>query len=234
MALTSFLVCKLGRADYLFISKFHCFSLQIEKEDGDKWDAQPSASKQVVSDAQPTQKVRDDESYDSEGSDELYESGKSDCSDGPDESSSSATDSSAETQLKPSDGRDVKYMEDHVRTLPLELMLCTTSKQMSLLSSPETGSTSRAPATELSSALFDALLVTNDDRESTLVTRTKKKKGDHYNSSTSYFYYFTEKLHCINLNLNRNLGTTLIMTTVFYKKQSYKKVEKLTSQKLLD
>ncbi|KAJ6354010.1 hypothetical protein OIU76_002943 [Salix suchowensis] len=88
-----------------------------------------------MNDAQPTQKVRD---------------GSSDCSDGLDESSSSATNSSVETQLKPSDVRNVKYMEDYVRTLPLESLLCTTSKQMSLPSSPDTGSTSRAPTTGLS------------------------------------------------------------------------------------
>ncbi|KAF9690379.1 hypothetical protein SADUNF_Sadunf01G0189700 [Salix dunnii] len=108
-------------------------------------DAQPSATKQVISDAQPTQKVRDDKlpntnsdefegldgSYDSEGSNGSYESK---CSDGLDESSLSAPDSSIETHLRPSDVGDV-------RTLPLESLLCTTSKQMSPPPSPETRST---------------------------------------------------------------------------------------------
>ncbi|KAJ6737533.1 PENTATRICOPEPTIDE REPEAT-CONTAINING PROTEIN [Salix viminalis] len=118
-----------------------------------------------MNDAQPTQKVRDGVSL-------IIDS------DEPDESSSSATDSSVETQLKPSDVRNVKYMEDHVRTLPLESLLCTTSKQMSLPSSPDTGSTSRAPTTGLSLALSATPLVTNDDRESTLVTRKKKKEKE--------------------------------------------------------
>jgi hypothetical protein len=55
----------------------------------------------------------------------------------------SASDSSAESQLKPSDIGDVNSItplstNDHVRTLPLELPVCTTSKQMSLPSSSET------------------------------------------------------------------------------------------------
>ena len=63
----------------------------------------------------------------------------------------SASDSSAESQLKPSDLGDVKSItpplstNDHVRTSPLELPVCTTSKQMSLPSSSETSSSSRVP-----------------------------------------------------------------------------------------
>ncbi|KAJ6413927.1 hypothetical protein OIU84_006683 [Salix udensis] len=111
----------------------------------------------------------------------------------PDESSSSATDSSVETQLKPSDVRNVKYMEDHVRTLPLESLLCTTSKQMSLPSSPDTGSTSRAPTTGLSSALSATPLVTNDDRESTLVTRKKKKKKNEIITTRAPHTFTTQR-----------------------------------------
>jgi len=67
----------------------------------------------------------------------------------------SASDSSAESQLKPSDLGDVKLItpllsiNDYVRTSPLELLVCTTSKQMSLPSFSETSSSSRVPTTDL-------------------------------------------------------------------------------------
>jgi hypothetical protein len=63
----------------------------------------------------------------------------------------SASDSSAESQLKPSDHVDVKSItpplstNDHVRTSQLELPVCTTSKQMFLQSSSETSSSCRVP-----------------------------------------------------------------------------------------
>ncbi|KAL9388199.1 hypothetical protein Peur_021323 [Populus x canadensis] len=67
----------------------------------------------------------------------------------------SASDSSAESQLKPSDLGDVKLItpplstNDPVRTSQLELPVCTTSKQMSLPSSSETSSSSGVPTTDL-------------------------------------------------------------------------------------
>jgi hypothetical protein len=104
----------------------------------------------------------------------------------------SASDSSAESQLKPSDLGDVKSItpplstNDHVRTSPLELHVCTTSKQMSLPSSSETSSSSRVPTTYLPKmtpsralppeSLSAAQSVGCDDTGFTLVTRRKKKK----------------------------------------------------------
>jgi len=103
----------------------------------------------------------------------------------------SASDSSAESQLKPSDIGDVNSItplstNDHVRTLPLELPVCTTSKQMSLPSSSETSSLSRVPTTYLPKmtpsrahpleSLSVAQSVGCDDNGFTLVTRRKKKK----------------------------------------------------------
>jgi hypothetical protein len=103
----------------------------------------------------------------------------------------SASDSSAESQLKPSDIGDVNSItplstNDHVRTLPLELPVCTTSKQMSLPSSSETSYSSRVPTIDLpkmtpsrarpSESLSVAQSVGCDDNGFTLVTRRKKKK----------------------------------------------------------
>ncbi|KAG6768221.1 hypothetical protein POTOM_027118 [Populus tomentosa] len=103
----------------------------------------------------------------------------------------SASDSSDESQLKPSDLGDVNLIspplsiKNHVRTSPLELPMCTTSKQMALPSSSETSSSSQVPPTDLpqmtpsrarpleSSA---AQSVGCDDTGFTLVTRRKKKK----------------------------------------------------------
>ena len=67
----------------------------------------------------------------------------------------SASDSSDESQLKPYDLGDVNPItpplstNDHVRTLPLELLVCTTSKQMALPSSSETSSSSQVSTTDL-------------------------------------------------------------------------------------
>ncbi|KAF9686539.1 hypothetical protein SADUNF_Sadunf03G0169100 [Salix dunnii] len=130
--------------------------------------AQPLDTQQLISDAQPTQKVRDDElpdtdSKESEGLDGSYDTEGQIFSDGSDESSSSA-------ETHPSDVRDV-------RTLPLESPLCTTSKQMSPPSFVEIGSTCWAPITKPSSTVLAAApFFTNDDKGFTLVTRKKKKK----------------------------------------------------------
>jgi len=104
----------------------------------------------------------------------------------------SASDSSAESRLKPSDLGDVKSItpplstNDHIRTSPLKLHVCTTSKQMSLPSSSETNSSSRVPTTDLPKmtpsrarppeSLSAAQSVGCDDTGFTLVTRRKKKK----------------------------------------------------------
>jgi len=109
-----------------------------------------------------------------------------------DSSDESASDSSAESQLKPSNLGDVKSItpplstNDHVRTSPLELPVCTTSKQMSLPSSSETSFSSRVPTTDLPKmtpsrarppeSLLAAQSVGCDDTGFTLVTRRKKKK----------------------------------------------------------
>ncbi|XP_052305936.1 uncharacterized protein LOC127904894 [Populus trichocarpa] len=128
---------------------------------------QPSADKQVNSDASPshqekvirvkgnaiTSPATNTDEMSSEDSDSSAET-DTDSSDETD-TDESASDSSAESQLKPSDLGDVKSItpplstNDHVRTSPLELHVCTTSKQMSLPSSSETSSSSRVPTTYL-------------------------------------------------------------------------------------
>jgi len=153
--------------------------------------------KQVNGDASPshqgkgnaiTSTTTDTDEMSSEDSDSSAET-NTDSSDETD-TDESASDSSAESQLKPSDIGDVNSItplstNDHVRTLPLELPLCTTSKQMSLPSS-ETSSTSRVPTTDLPKltpsrarppeSLSVAQSVGCDDNGFTLVTRRKKKK----------------------------------------------------------
>ena len=67
----------------------------------------------------------------------------------------SASDFSVESQLKPSNLGDVNSItpplstNDHVRTSPLELSVCNTSNQMSLLSFFETSSSSRVSTIDL-------------------------------------------------------------------------------------
>ncbi|KAG6761955.1 hypothetical protein POTOM_032433 [Populus tomentosa] len=104
----------------------------------------------------------------------------------------SASDSSDESQLKPSDLGDVNpitpplSINNHVRTSPLELPMCITSKQMALPSSSETSSSSQVPPINLPKmtpsrahpleSISIAQSVGCDDTGFTLVTRRKKKK----------------------------------------------------------
>ncbi|KAL3579623.1 hypothetical protein D5086_017458 [Populus alba] len=104
----------------------------------------------------------------------------------------SASDSLDESQLKPSDLGDVNPItpplstNNHVRTSPLELPMCITSKQMALPSSSETSSSSQVPPTDLPKmtpsrahppkSISTAQSVGCDDTGFTLVTRRKKKK----------------------------------------------------------
>ncbi|KAL3596060.1 hypothetical protein D5086_007697 [Populus alba] len=94
-----------------------------------------------------------DTNTDEMSSEESDSSGETDtnCSDETD-SDESASDSLDESQLKPSDLGDVNPItpplstNNHVRTTPLELPMCTTSKQMALpSSSSETSSSSQVP-----------------------------------------------------------------------------------------
>ncbi|KAL3577442.1 hypothetical protein D5086_018946 [Populus alba] len=104
----------------------------------------------------------------------------------------SASDSSDESQLKPSDLGDVNPItpplstNNHVRTSPLELPMCITSKQMALPSSSETSSSSQVPPINLPKmtpsrahppeSISIAQSVGCDDTGFTLVTSRKKKK----------------------------------------------------------
>ncbi|KAG6735959.1 hypothetical protein POTOM_061358 [Populus tomentosa] len=104
----------------------------------------------------------------------------------------SASDFSDESQLKPSDLGDVNPItpplstNNHVRTSPLELPMCITSKQMALPSSSETSSSSQVPPINLPKmtpsrahpleSISIAQFVGCDDTGFTLVTRRKKKK----------------------------------------------------------
>ncbi|KAJ6859667.1 hypothetical protein NC651_036069 [Populus alba x Populus x berolinensis] len=104
----------------------------------------------------------------------------------------SASDSSDESQLKPSDLGDVNpitpplSINNHVWTSPLELPMCTTSKQMALPSSSETSSSFQVSPKDLpkmapsrarpSKSISAAQSVASDDTGFTLVTRRKKKK----------------------------------------------------------
>ncbi|KAL3581109.1 hypothetical protein D5086_018944, partial [Populus alba] len=104
----------------------------------------------------------------------------------------SASDSSDESQLKPSDLGDVNPItpplsaNNHVRTSPLELPMCITSKQMTLPSSSETSSSSQVPPTDLPKmtpsrahppeSISIEQSIGCDDTGFTLVTRRKKKK----------------------------------------------------------
>ncbi|KAG6735551.1 hypothetical protein POTOM_061837 [Populus tomentosa] len=143
-----------------------------------------------------------DTNTDEMSSEESDSSGETDtdCSDETD-SDESASDSLDESQLKPSDLGDVNPItpplstNNHVRTTPLELPMCTTSKQMALPSSSETSSSSQVPPTYLpkmtpsrarppeSSAAHS---VGCDDTGFTLVTRRKKKKDTTHRVAPSF------------------------------------------------
>ncbi|KAG6751438.1 hypothetical protein POTOM_043626 [Populus tomentosa] len=135
-------------------------------------------------------------------SEESDSSGETDtnCSDETD-SDESASDSLDESQLKPSDLGDVNPItpplstNNHVRTTPLELPMCTTSKQMALPSSSETSSSSQVPPTYLPKMTASrarppessaAHSVGCDDTGFTLVTRRKKKKDTTHRVAPSF------------------------------------------------
>nr|TKR98437.1 hypothetical protein D5086_0000201740 [Populus alba] len=185
---------------------------------------EPSADKQVNSDAFPSHQVKDNASpttntddkqlngdaytshqgkgnaitslatnTDEMSSEESDSSGETD-TDSSDETDTdeSASDSSDESQLKPSDLGDVNPItpplsaNNHVRTSPLELPMCITSKQMTLPSSSETSSSSQVPPTDLPKmtpsrahppeSISIEQSIGCDDTGFTLVTRRKKKK----------------------------------------------------------
>ncbi|KAG6794316.1 hypothetical protein POTOM_003561 [Populus tomentosa] len=124
-------------------------------------------------------------------SEELDSSGETDTNSSDETNTDeSASDSSDESQLKPSDLGDVNPItpplstNNHVRTSPLELPMCITSKQMALPSSSETSSSSQVPPINLPKMTPSrahppesiAQSVGCDDIGFTLVTRRKKKK----------------------------------------------------------
>ncbi|KAL3608985.1 hypothetical protein D5086_000005 [Populus alba] len=185
---------------------------------------EPSADKQVNSDASPSHQVKgnaspatntDDKQLNVDASTSHQDKGnaitslatntdemsseKSDSSGETDTDSSgetdtdeSASDSSDESQLKPSDLGDVNPItpplstNNHVRTSPLELPMCITSKQMALPSSSETSSSSQVPPINLPKmtpsranppeSISIAQSVGCDDTGFTLVTRRKRRR----------------------------------------------------------
>ncbi|KAJ6906931.1 hypothetical protein NC651_017564 [Populus alba x Populus x berolinensis] len=171
----------------------HASNTDDKQLNGDASTSHQGKGKAITSLATNTDEMSSEES-DSSGETDT------DCSDETD-SDESASDSLDESQLKPFDLGDVNPItpplstNNHVRTTPLELPMCTTSKQMALPSSSETSSSSQVPPTYLPKMTpsrarppesSTAHSIGCDDTGFTLVTRRKKKKDTTHRVAPSF------------------------------------------------